>query len=148
MYQKINILTILLLSILLTSCTSEEEEFNYGASISNLSDVTLNVKGYNGALNQLAYDFDLESMNSGGNVNYSSPSFGGYISGADSLIFTFPNSKGYICVVRNIGNSDIVDQFCFSNKSPFDSMSFQDLGNNTFLFEITQDDFDNAFELP
>jgi hypothetical protein len=139
---------ILLLSILLTNCTSEEEEFNYTASITNMSNTALNIKGYNSALNQLEYDFDLDSMISGGEVNYSSPSFGGYVSGADSLVFTFPNNKGYLCVVRTAENSNTANQFCFSNKSPFDSTSFEDLGNNSFEFIITQDDFDNANDLP
>ncbi len=143
-----NYIRILLVSILLTNCTSEEEEFNYTVLISNMSNVVLNIKGYNSALDQLKYDFDLASMTSGGNVNYSSPSFGGYVSVADSLVFIFPNSKGYICVVRNAENSNTANQFCFSDKSPFDPGNFQDLGNNTFEFIITQDDFDNANDLP
>lgn len=139
---------ILLISILITNCTAEEDETNYVASINNSSNVTLNIKGYNNALNQLEYNFDLGSMNNGGEVNYSSSSFAGYVSGADSLVFTFPNNKGYICVVRTAENANTANQLCFSNKSPFDSTSFQDLGNNTFEFVITQDDFDNANDLP
>ena len=139
---------IIFILLALVNCTSEEKETLYNALIRNASDNTIKIKGYNSKLNQLKYEINIESMRSGGEVDYFSPSFGGYVSGADSMVFSFNNGKGYICVVRTAESVGDVNQLCFQDKSPFDIEGFKNLGNNTFEFEITQEDYDNAYDLP
>jgi hypothetical protein len=64
--------------------------------------------------------------------------------GIDSLVVKFSNGKGYICAFSPIGR-----ELCFANRFPLnDDSSFVNLGNNVFEFIITQQDFDNALELP
>ncbi len=63
----------------------------------------------------------------------------------DSIKFTFNNNKGYICVFGRGDNS-----FCFpSGETPFESNpKFVKKGNRVFEFTITQEDYENAQELP
>ena len=63
---------------------------------------------------------------------------------ADSSIFKFSNGKGYICTVLQNENN-----LCFQNKSPYDNLSFDESAeNNQFQFVISQEDFENANDLP
>lgn len=128
--------------VLIFSCTTEEEEFLYKASIANQSTSNLNVKGYD-SQNSIAIDLNIVSLTSGGETSYTAPVFLGYINNADSLVFTFSNGRGYICDVRQS-----VNNFCFLNTFPFDASGFNEVSTRVYEFEITQQDFDNAFDLP
>ncbi len=57
----------------------------------------------------------------------------------------FPNNKGYRC--NNIENSDTT--LCLSNGRNFlGQIGYIGIGNNSFEFKITHDDYNNAFILP
>ena len=140
-----NIFATLLLLFFITSCTDTEErdEINFVVNINNNTNQQLSVRGYN-SQNVLEFDYTISSMSNGAEINYSAETFGGYINGSDSIIFSYPNSKGYICDLRQNGNN-----LCFQNKNIFgDQSDFNNITNNTFEFVITQDDFDNAYDLP
>ncbi|MGV6827853.1 MAG: hypothetical protein ACWA45_00490 [Flavobacteriales bacterium] len=80
------------------------------------------------------------------NCVYSSEVFLGFSCDYDSLVFKFDNDKGYICSLRSNDNSNI----CFNSKNPyiFNDEDFISLGNNTFEFIVTQEDYENAYDLP
>ena len=140
-----NLFIILFVTILLFSCTHTDErnEVNFTVRISNDSNDEIIIKGYT-SQNNLGFEHTLESMVSGGEINYFSETFGGYTNGADSIVVMFTNSKGYICDLRQNGNN-----LCFSNKNLFGGESnFNNLENNNFEFIITQSDFNNANDLP
>ncbi len=69
----------------------------------------------------------------------------GYSCGLAIAELRFPNNKGYRC--SNIENSDTT--LCLSNGRNFlGQIGYISIGNNSFEFKITQDDYDNAFILP
>jgi hypothetical protein len=137
----------LLAVLFLINCTSEPDEQTYTSRFRNNSNSAIMITGFNFP-SDLVFDETVSVDGLSTNCVISSEAFLGISCSIDSLVIRFENDKGYICAkigANSVGNPN---QFCFLNKSPFDSLSFQDLGNNTFEFEITQEDFDNAFDLP
>lgn len=137
---------IYILFILFASCTdrSERDEVNFNVKINNTSSEYLIIEGY-APNNDLVINNVVISSNSiGAECNYRAEIFSGYICGADSIVFKFPNGKGYICDLRQSGNI-----FCFPNKTPFgNEASFVNLDNRNYQFLITEDDYINAYDLP
>lgn len=75
-------------------------------------------------------------------TNYNSVNFLGLFGNIDSIVIKFENNKGYSCT------GELSNNLCFQNKNAFDIEDFISLGNNAFEFEITQEDYDNAYDLP
>ena len=139
------LLYILLVGIFIYSCTSEPDVRTYTTRIRNSSNSILNIKGHD-TQDNLVYNELVGLGGSSTNCVTSSESFLGLSCSIDSLIVKFDNNRGYICAVRITNNQP---ELCFSNKTPFgNDPSFLDLGNNTYEFVITQEDFENAYDLP
>lgn len=128
------------------SCTdrNERDSINFTVSIENNTNTVLIIKGY-APNNMLEFEYTVDSNSRGGENAYFSETFGGYVNGADSIVFKFSNNKGYICADRENGNS-----LCFANKNPLvgEESYFNFLGDNKYEFEVTQEDFNNAYDLP
>ncbi len=132
--------------LILISCTdkNERELMNFDVQFRNSSSNALNIKGFDSDNNMIFQD---EVLNSESSTQCQSVTevFNGFGCSLDSLVFSFDNDKGYICSKRASDTSNL----CFSSKTPFgDDPSFVSLGNSTFEFVITQEDFDNALDLP
>jgi len=138
-------LLLLLILVIVSSCTGEEDEFNYTVSFKNETQVVLDISIYEPD-NDLNNSFQVLPLSNGGEVTNSSPTFLGYVGGGDSIVLRFPNQKGYICDAR--ANEDI---YCFQDsRNPLVGFEpyFNNLGNNVYEFVVTEEDFENAFELP
>lgn len=134
---------IFILALSFYSCTDTNERLdNFSTVFRNASLQTLTIKGFDNQ-NNLVFENIVNSLENGQQCDYDAEVFLGFSCQADSLIFKFENGKGFICVFL-IENND----FCFLNKNPYDSNDYESLGNNNFQFSITQQDFENAFELP
>ena len=142
------IIIICISFVLLNNCTDEADEHTYTTRFKNEASSTIEVKGYD-STNNLIFDEIILKNDSSTNCSGSSESFPGISCKFDSLVVRFDNDKGYICVGRF---TNIKPEFCFSNeKSPFGGGSkgfFTALGNYTYEFVITQEDFENAHDLP
>jgi hypothetical protein len=130
---------------IILSCTTEPKESEFSLFIKNNSEQSINVKSYlNGTF---ISESDLFSGNRSFNCIYNSEFFLGYkltSCSIDSLVLKFSNNKGYISSINYISTYDFPDDM-----SPFGASSkFIDLGNNVYEFEITQEDYENSFELP
>ncbi len=70
-----------------------------------------------------------------------------FLCAGDSVVVEFDNNKGYICSKRLNSNST---NLCFQNKSFYGASQedFERLGGSTYNFIITEEDYENAFELP
>jgi len=143
-HMRANIIISFSLLVTILSCSTEEKEKKYVVSFRNSSESAVTIKGYNTNSGVLVSEINLLPENVGGQIIYFSPSFGGYINGSDSLVFKFQNDRGYICTVYG------EQSLCFDEITPLFGVEsyFNNLGNNTFEFEITQEDFENVFELP
>lgn len=132
--------------VIFSNCTDrhEEELKNFTVSISNISNETILIKGYD-KNNLLSFEYLINSMNKDGEINYSSVNFSGYINKADSISIKFQNNKGYICDLRQSNNN-----LCFTYKNLLvgNTSYFNEINNNHFEFEINQTDFENALDLP
>ncbi|PZW40791.1 hypothetical protein LX95_01859 [Mesonia algae] len=140
-----NIVVFMIFSHVFFSCTDTDErpEISYEVSFKNNTNLPLQIKGFS-IYDELEYEYEISSMSSGGDFTYDSENFDGYRQRADSIVFIFPNNKGYICADRVNANN-----LCFNGKSPLgNDSSFSDLGNNIYEFIITQEDYDNAYTLP
>lgn len=137
--------SIILFSIILTgwSCTDEPDLLNYTTTIRNSSGENFTVRGFN-VPNELIVNANIDDGQSLEACTASSEVFLGLGCGIDSLIIEFENGKGYICANRPNANA-----FCFG-KSPLIGIesNFNQIDDNSFEFMITQQDFENAFELP
>jgi hypothetical protein len=138
---------LIISSIILASasCSGPEPDLiEYKVSIFNQTTQSLIIEGYT-VFNELKFEIEIPSGERGGMINYPADTFLGYRNKSDSIVTKFSNGKGYICADRELANSR-----CFNGRSPLSTseIDFIILGNNSFEFVITQEDFDNAFELP
>ena len=139
--KNLNLAYIILLYTF--SCTDEPTLREYEVLVENQSSNEITIEGYD-SNNTKIYQSIVQPKNRNEGCFASLESFDGLATcNTDSLVFKFSNGKGYICALRENGL-----EFCFSVKSPFESEDFNSLGHNTFEFIITQEDFENAFELP
>lgn len=138
-----NKIVLVLVGVLILSCTDEADLQTYTTNIRNSSNSTIIIKGYN-VPGELVFDEIIQSNNSSSNCTTSSETFLGLSCQIDSLVVKFDNDKGYINT--SLGDNSV----SFINRNPLrgNIADFNDLGNNTFEFVITQNDFDNAYDLP
>ena len=133
--------------VLLVSCTTEEELSEFSLTTLNSSNESLTIEIYD--IGGLFQSVALEP-NSMSECNYSSRIFRGFSQcnnserGIDSVIIRFQNGKGYCC------KSSLDNVFCLAAKELFvnNPETFEQLGEREYRFTITQEDFDNAFDLP
>ena len=141
-----------LFSVVLTDgCTSEPDVFEYNIKTLNSSNHSFTFELYvNGELFETTV-IDPSSLRE---CSYPAEFFRGFsgcsnnqTKSVDSLVIRFDNGYGYLCSARNL---PMVNMECFISKKLFraDNTTFQKLGETEYLFEIVQEDFENAFELP
>jgi hypothetical protein len=140
--KKIVLVTTFVLIIFNCTDTNEREAVNYNINFKNSTDQILNITGYDN-LDQLVLNYNINPNKINNSCSYQSEVFLGFSCEADSLVFLFQNGKGYSCSLI-INDSNL----CFLNKSPYIQDDFENLQGNTYEFEITQEDFNNAFDLP
>lgn len=108
----------------------------------------MTITGYNRE-NQIEYQYELQNDTSSSICTLQSTIFLGVWCKADSLIVEFSNGKGYICDVREKDSSESI---CFPNdKSPYTSEGspiYRTTSDGVAEFLITEEDFENAFDLP
>lgn len=149
--KKVKLIVLMMLCVQLNSCTSEPDLHTYVSRIKNNSTSTIEVKGFDTPKNnpiELVFNETIIKNNQSSDCVETFEAFLGLGCRIDSLVVRFDNGKGYICVVRTAESVGDVNQLCFQDKSPFDIEGFKNLGNNTFEFEITQEDYDHAYDLP
>jgi hypothetical protein len=142
----------LLLTVLgayvLTSSTScvEEELFRYEAIVQNNSSQSVTVYIYS------LFDFPpsdsvIITPNSEISIcDYYLGFYAGFACEIEAFKYVFDNGKGYFC--ERGANTNNVSEICFFNdKNPFASNRLPNNGSGV-LFTITQEDFENARELP
>ncbi len=130
------------LTLIFASCSGPEpDEFEYSVEILNESNSQLVLEIYD-ARSLLIDEFFISPNQRGNEFSYIDENFSGFV--GDSVIFKFSNSRGYICTFLRDSEG-----LCFLSKQIFgNDDSFIDSGNNSFMFVISQEDFDNAFDLP
>ncbi|MFN3138683.1 MAG: hypothetical protein ACE37L_13405 [Allomuricauda sp.] len=130
--------------VLVVGCTDEPTTFDFIVSIKNETSETFKVEAYN--VETIVYQIDLSNNETGPTCSYVDENFRGILynyCGIDSLIIKFQNNHGYISTRNNSGN------FNFSNKrNPLLPNGGFDVTGNTHEFIVSQEDFENAFELP
>lgn len=143
--MRLNVLKpILLLYFILFSCTQEDKYKDYTLFIRNSSNQELNVKAFknNIEVNSIfisSNERDLEcTLIEVRRISYS------LCDNLDSIEFIFPNGKGYLC---SIGDDE---SLCFGNEiTPWSlNEKFINTSNNIYEFTITQEDYENANDLP
>ena len=142
MQLKNLICSILLFSIL--SCTDEPNLNNYNVSIRNISNKSLIIKGFNEK--KLILNKTLSNEEKIESCKYSAEAFSGYnltYCGIDSITFQFDNDKGYISTHNRSGNYNVP-----SNRNPLWNTNGYQTNGNDYEFIITQEDFENAHNLP
>ncbi|AGC77330.1 hypothetical protein DDD_2203 [Nonlabens dokdonensis DSW-6] len=144
--------------ILISGCTVEEDFSSFNLEIKNETGQNITLEFYetsiinnsNSAI--LAYT---EELNASGSYlcNYRFSSFVGLkacrnradVDIINRIIIRFENNKGYLC--DSLGDS----MTCFDGDRAFflgTSLGWASLNDNNYTFTITQQDFDNAFDLP
>jgi len=135
---------LILIGILLFSCTDEPDLNTFNVSILNNSNDELNIEYY--LEGNLISNINLSTNQRGLECSYNDENFRGLFSiqcNIDSLIIKFSNNKGYI--VNDEGNGNL--NFS-NNRNPFLPNGGFDINNNNYSFLITQEDFDNAHDVP
>lgn len=134
----------ILLSVISCTDTNVRPINRYSVAIVNQSSSSLSVLGFN-SNNDAVFNYVINTMMVGGNCNTTGEFFPGYACGADSIVFKFGNGKGYACAPRITNTASL----CWEEKSPFGNGEFfvSSDGRN-FNFIITEEDFQNANDLP
>ena len=135
-------LTYIFVTFLIFSCTDEPDQREYKIVLTNNTATTVSLEIFD-SRDILVSEYKISANENRESCSYFSESFLGFACLSDSIIFKFLDNKEYACALRENGS-----QFCFSNKNPFNSTDFNELDNNTYEFVITQEDFENAFDLP
>lgn len=146
-----NLVYIISVLVMLFSCTdqNEPETYNFSVYLKNNSTHTIHVEHYFSTTGTLFDSYTISSTEQSENCDYVAERFRGlnynFCSG-DSVVLKFDNGRGYIN--KFVGIEDI---YGFSgNRHLFGQQEngFTDKGNNIFEFEITEEDYENAHELP
>lgn len=137
-------LFIYVLLVGLSSCTDEPEQYNFTVSIKNNTNTDLEVKFF--YENTLQTQKILNQGETSKICDYYGEFFIG-LSGCvkDSVVVDFKNSKGYID--KRLDNSQNTYRFPNGKSIFLQGMGFKNI-NNTYEFVITQEDYENAHELP
>ena len=131
----------ILFFIVLLSCTGKNEDTTEDFSIvlKNGSSSTVRFEGWGLSKKKIE---EVVTDNSPITIAYTNEAFKGLFGKVDSIVFKFENGKGYICT------GEPSDEICFENRNAFDKEGFIDLNKNRYEFVITQEDFENAHNLP
>ena len=127
------------------SCTEEGKFETYHFYIKNNTNQVINIITYN---NNVEIDnININSNQRGLNCSYEESFFSGYnpnFCDFDSIKIVFPNDKGYMCNISGSNN------LCFENGATLFSINEKFIFNqeNTYEFTITQEDYENANDLP
>ncbi|PRX14426.1 hypothetical protein [Nonlabens ulvanivorans] len=132
------------------SCTKEENLSTFSIKIDNTSTSTVKLiyKNSNGEEIDMIVVNSMDSYD----CNYVSENFQSlrlcrnqeFFTNLSEVVFLFENNKGYSCQIMDNG-------FCFTddrNNVVGSSGAGFELVDNVYIFKITQQDFDNAFDLP
>ena len=126
------------------SCTDEPTLNNYNVAIKNSSLQTINILAYSS--DNLISNITLNDNETGLNCSYTDEGFKGYKlieCEIDSIVFRFDNGKGYISDINTPSSFDFLN----NNNLFGNSIKFIET-NNTYEFLITQEDYENAYDLP
>ena len=140
-------LKFLILFMLLYNCTSEPDEFKFTAILTNESGTEATVSFY--YTEELVKTIVLNDSEAT-SCNYLSEFFDNFNKcdgkiKINSITVIFPNGKGYTC---NSFESSSEQILCFGESRNLLLGGFNDLGNRQYEFIITEEDFDNAHDLP
>lgn len=139
-----NIIFLIFTSCLFISCTDVEYDEIYTISFKNTSEHTLQIDiSY---FEQMSSPITLQPGES--TEDYGHPiindEFLGFFT-KDQIIIKFENQKGYLCTKNGTSN------LCFVNKeSPFSEIgigAYIKIDENHYIYEITQEDYENAHVL-
>ncbi|WP_430967359.1 hypothetical protein [Spongiimicrobium sp. 2-473A-2-J] len=148
-------LVLIFIILILSSCTDKNEDLpvDFTLVVENRSDSTLTMSLFynNLGTREFFQEVRLEASESY-RCKYKQEVFTGLhgcldsnTRGIDSVSLVFSDNKGYICVDKLLSDQEL----CFKDKYLFGGPdSFESLGDNTFRVSITQEDFENALELP
>ena len=134
------------------SCSVEEPTKQYTTAIRNTGNQTLHVLilGDTIGRNYPVYDTLVNTTLSTGESfkrTYRNVAFSGFFAVINYSKFTFiGTNKGYIC--DDVNNND---SLCFTNKKNLSKEYNRDnftLENGIYYYDITQEDYENAHELP
>ena len=125
-------------------CTDEPDLYNYEVSVLNNSTENLTIETYlEGVIDS---NVNIENGVSGLKCSYSDDKFRGFKFTEclmDSIVFRFDNGKGYISSI----NYPSIYNFP-NDENPFGVSSKYSKTKNVYEFVITQEDFENAYDLP
>jgi hypothetical protein len=134
--------------LLSTSCV-EPEGFTFDAIVENNSSENIKVIVYRSTITGFS---PIDSVNIISNTeasvcSYYESFYAGFGCEIGAFKYVFDNGKGYFC--ERGANRNNVSEICFFNdKNPFSSSQRLPNNGNGVLFTITQEDFENARELP
>jgi len=132
------IVVLLLVSIVLSSCTGTGDSIIRNIRFKNNTSQTILIQC--DSENVLAVSENINPNTFGRDYNTSSSFFG--FAAFDSIVMKFPSNKGYIC-------SESDNTLCFPTKGgprSFDTNDYIQEGSN-YYYSITEEDYQNAFDL-
>ena len=140
-------LKFLILFSFLFGCTSEPDEFNFTAILTNESGSELTVHFY--YLEEIVKTTVLNDLESA-SCSYLAESFDNFnrCDGGikiNSITIIFSNETGYTCNSFSPSSDQVL---CFGESRNPLLGEFDDLGNRQYEFIITEDDFTNAHNVP
>lgn len=140
-----NLTIYCLLLLLVFSCTGEDDVNTYKFSLTNKSEQKFILEIIDPENNIINSSTVLP--NNSYHCNYSSEVNSAFFEcnkNTYSCKIIFDNGKGYECNIMN--NSSL----CFQSKNPlvYNENSFNKLSKNSYEFVITQEDYENANDLP
>lgn len=142
--RQLTFLFVLLLLTYLTACTDEPNQTNFMVSVKNSSNNPATMEAY--SEKNVVFIKVLGNGKNSPLCTYVDENFRGMFvnyCGIDSVAIKFNNGKGYISTKNNSGD------FNFSNKrNPLLPNGGFKANGNIYEFIVTQQDFENAFELP
>lgn len=148
-----NLLIIFSLLFIYTSCSTEEPTLKYTTAIRNTSNKSLHllVLGDTIGRNTPVYDTLSNTILNPGQItfkrNYLLSHFGGFgkVTCYYAKITFLNNNKGYIC------EKDSISNLCFTDKVSLTDVYYEKdftFENGIYYYDITQEDYENAHELP
>ena len=131
---------------LLYACNNDEEKtFEYKVSIRNTSTHLLTIDAYREGI--IRQHLEINTSENGLSCNYYNDFFIGYqLAGCliDSVKFTFDNGKGYLTSINYPTEYELSNHDGIFGSGP----GFEKIEGYTYEFIITQEDFNNAHDLP
>ncbi|MEX0363279.1 MAG: hypothetical protein AB3N10_20055 [Allomuricauda sp.] len=133
-----------MITAFILACTDEPNQTNFMVSVKNISSSTMRIEAFE--KKSIVFQEDLSTGENSSSCNYTDENFRGIFQnycGIDSMVVKFNNQQGYISINNNLGD------FNFSNKrNPLLPNGGFEIKGNIYEFLVTEEDFENAFELP